>query len=381
MLGNSQNMNCLKYIKKQSANGLNLIDLFAKSNINVTLENDGPRAILYCKKFHTQYTSKLNKLFQECNGLIINLDTMEILATPPPPIQIGPRIYDGHRTVTEANDGTMISLYYYNGWRISTSKAYDITDICPPGYGFTYKQILDTILLKYPNFSYDNLIPGNTYTLCMCSKLLHPYENTNKLYITSVRSSDCRDLEIGNEVNMFYKQAKFINSDTSEIIKMCKSNDKKSFGCIVPQNGSNIYIESTLMKSIRHMYYNNQLYQELNNNLIINKKLYVCIRHILVESKTVVELFPHFKDYFERVSAEIEKIKETVTQKLTGTFSQPNEQNALVDDVCSEILKKWTVDDIKKNSMIIYSYIYTPNRILDIYAELSKNEEFDQILE
>ncbi len=181
-------MNTLKYFNEKNNKSLEYIRLyFYKNHIKTVIENttsDKQRVIFIANRFKSNFN---NPISFECNGLIAEYDkSKEEYKVLVIPIEL----FNSQQLVKEeieyhynnnayklykVYDGTIINLYYYNNsWRISTNKAYDATNLIFID-NKTYLDVLNEIIVQYPNFNFNNLDINKCYTMCFKYEKFHPF--------------------------------------------------------------------------------------------------------------------------------------------------------------------------------------------------------------
>ena len=150
-------METIKFIKTVAEEHKNNIDIkniikkkLFKNGILTTYDDN--RMCLHSskKKRITGYTN----MQRECNGLVIDSNTLLPLAIPIPNFisNINTKLINSYinlnlYTVYPIRDGTIINLYYYDDkWCISSSRGYDVTNL--KNNKLSYIELLNDVLLK-----------------------------------------------------------------------------------------------------------------------------------------------------------------------------------------------------------------------------------------
>ncbi len=402
-------MHCLN-ILKNTKDAEDVIDTFKRCNVLVKMEENGPRAVFYRHKFDSMETN----LDRECNGLVCDLETQTVLSYPPPPLAINKWVSSDKAWVIDVHDGTMFTLYYYNdNWCMSTNRAYDITNMYPFGYTHTYGEILDFILEQcYPTFSYDALDKTLSYSMCMCSQLLHPSNEQNKIYLVGVYTKDGKSmmlnatgermfylsnsnnsnnsndssisLNVPNdllEVSMFEKQIA-LRKDTKDIFR-CKYNYTDSeysytgskYGYIVFHDGQNIYVESHTMKVIRTSYYSNALIATLATERINNKRLFTVLANIRDEYSydkpvtPITRIFPSFVSFYSLVYDEVIRVNNMLYMEI--------DEGSSTDTFLDLIVKSHTGC---RDGVTLFTLIKKFENFVSLYNYLNQFEKFHEEL-
>jgi hypothetical protein len=156
------------------------------------------------------------------------------------------------------NDGTIVSLYYYdNKWRISTTRGYDM-GASKWLSTKTYDEIVAIVLQKY-DISFDELDQSKYYTIGFHHPEYHPFMNEITAWSVSSR----------NKIDKLPQQPQvtFPSTFTNEQILNALHNNnhgamrnylsfgKIHYGYILRYNDSNIILESDLFQNIKYIYY------------------------------------------------------------------------------------------------------------------------------
>src|SRR5271170_588063 len=101
----------------------------------------------------------INNILKYCNGTVIsitNKQEIDIVSRPPPTIKLcKDAITSCNFKVYELEDGCITTLYYYNGWTLSSAKAYDSSK-----YSFRNINLFE-IIKEY--ISFDKLDVNKSY--------------------------------------------------------------------------------------------------------------------------------------------------------------------------------------------------------------------------
>lgn len=111
---------------------------------------DGKRMI-FSRTNRNQNTS-----IYDANGLVLDMNTWKELAVPPSSLSCfinkgnaNKGLSEGKYTIYKAQDGTMVTLYYYNNeWVISTSNNFAMNNMKWNG-GKTYQQLIEDCLINF----------------------------------------------------------------------------------------------------------------------------------------------------------------------------------------------------------------------------------------
>lgn len=109
------------------------------------------RVIITLPRYKTDISCKL--LGIECNGVVLDARTWEILALPPRAFNRNPTMHqveaylkEGHYDIVEVMDTTIVTMYNWGGvWHISSNQGYDVSPFLWMG-DLTYAEVLQELL-------------------------------------------------------------------------------------------------------------------------------------------------------------------------------------------------------------------------------------------
>jgi hypothetical protein len=319
-----------------------------------------------------------NKYSAEANGLILDAaDHWNVLCIPPH--TLSPNINDkvvnrflhkGLYHLYRACDGTLINIYYYRGsWFISTANGYEMNMSC--WNGSSYEDILTEILRKYDYANFDNFCATLREDICYSFVITHPKfhpfaaarSSGTSLRIEFVQAvildtSSSHYLWTDNDFapKNIPQQEVLPNNSFADIADMrataekaldnyiasretaeltvvvddklynsapaARCNASPCFGFILrsvnPQETgqySNLYIESSLMRRIRQVWYEKKI-------------LTFCKEHNLNKTNAIVlmcylndDYFRHFTILFPQHAALFDQIGEKVQEIVNNIFT------------------------------------------------------------
>ena len=354
------------------------------------------RRVIFSNKYVDDGENKReNKYSAEANGLILDAaDHWNVLCIPPH--TLSPNINDkvvnrflhkGLYHIYRACDGTLINIYYYRGaWIISTANGYEMNLAC--WNGTSYEDILTEILRKYDYANFDNFCATLREDICYSFVITHPKfhpfvgDNAAGLRIEFVQAvildtssshylwtdndfapknipqqevlpnnsfTDLADMRATAEKALDNYIASREAAELTVVVddKLYDSAAERSSGCaerpcfgfilrsVNPQETgqySNLYIESSLMRRIRQIWYEKKILtfcKEHNLNKM-NAIVLMCylnddyFRHFTV-------LFPQYTALFDQIGG---KVQEIVNDVFTNNISvRSNGSNLVVRDV------------------------------------------------
>lgn len=356
-----------------------------------TLDPNRPRKMILSPiKWKLDYKSPL---VQKYCGAVVEQETWKILSIPPGEIsaqfknkQIEKDIHK--YTIYEANDGTIITIYYHiDKWCISSKKGYDVSNIKWRG-DKTYKQILDEVLTNC-NYSLDNLDKTKCYTLGFKHPDFHPFlqpPKSNKvlqpipkiryhkadrsffsknpiyqLWVVQIRNMETLELEDETSLGLpTQKKVDVSNIPNGKVLQhLCnKARDsiqnfqktkKPLYGYILRSNNpgeySDLFIESSLMEKIRQMMYN------VNKRQKYNSIQYMVFRAFIYynSNNMFLKLFPQYQNEFNH----LEILINDVINKVYAYFNK--KLNRKLGNGSFDLLCNMIIGELEKNQQFSFN--------------------------
>jgi hypothetical protein len=258
---------------------------------------------LVCLNYSQIDSVKTDPIVMECRGLILEKDTWEVIALPftrffnyGEALHITKNFNIEQAIYTEKLDGTLLTVFYYKGkWLFSTrslienDKKIGTSDI-------TIKQLYYKIINRYTNF-FVKLATEYTYTFEMVSpynKIITPYSKSD-LYLLTVRGMHLKSLksfkygikniakEIGCKVPEHYQfsDIRYLNSFVNNLTGLKE-------GIVGNDKGLRVKFKNAKYVSIAH------IKASLNVRAVLT----------LIYKKETEEFLIHFPEYipyFEKV--------------------------------------------------------------------------------
>jgi hypothetical protein len=342
-------MNTLKFLNEKKDKDIKYIrNFFYKNYIKTSgkdvIDNE-ERIIFNSNRSKSNFT---NPISFECNGLIAKFDESKnrynLLVFPPANFNLSKlkrnninsfykkKLYTLHKVY----DGTNVNLYYYNDcWVYSSTKGFDVNNLIFLN-NKTYLDVINEILLNYPDFNYNNLDKTKCYSLVFKYYEYHPfimgkktnYEQFNQMIL--LQSVNMEKINNENKLDISYtdniglpiqERVEFNTNDINDIFNITqnayqeyisylkinrpdiynnnnidtpfltngdqlmmknytKRNYTPNFGFILRSTDfnttkeySNILIESSLLSNIRQMIYNHKIINNYKQNISGNNNI------------------------------------------------------------------------------------------------------------
>lgn len=319
------------------------------------------RILLAVQRYNTKLDFN-NPIVQVCGGIVMEYGTWKILAMPPHPAN--PRVKlsaidASEYTVREINDGTMITLYYYqNEWHLATTNGITVGSLIWLG-NKTYRQVLDECLAKYPDFSFDKLKKDHSYTIGFRHPEYHPFRPSTEAWF--IQSYDTTNKTM-NTSDIGIPEQKIVDITMDQILKLSHNADATfieqntvNFGYVMRHKTkpmgrcSNIIIESSMMKWLKTFVYNdkegrlnakaNDYVGAPNRLKYVALKSYLDVRH----AKIFIHLFPQYQPIYDIVinfiNSLASSIKNTKPEKPEKSEKTVNPYAKVIDRVVPYIVE------------------------------------------
>ncbi len=335
--------------------------------------------------FTTQHNAKNtfnNPYIQECNGLVLEKNTWRPLVVPPRTLRFNINteasnkfLHQGLYHIYRVQDGTCFNMYYYNdAWVISTTRGHTMNDV-KWAQDKTYQQIivecLERIGLTWDTFT-SQLSKTNCYSFGFKHPLMQKFREGSSQdiyriwFIQSVCikeddaaylwSSDTCPIAIiptqeilsdviGN-LKELYKKATNALQDYLDNGNVCYGFILRSVNVAETLDHSDLFIESSLMRTIRKTWYENSLI-DLCHKSNWDKELVITL-HAYLDSPNYEVFQKLFPNYQEALSSYHTFINELVNNMATKTLSantsdvMPNEK--LVNDMLQSFRDNIKID-------------------------------------
>lgn len=367
---------------------VDLVDLLKTAGIKVIYEpsvitEKKGRIMFSTQRFNADFR---DALVRECGGVVVDVSNWNILAMPPPPfnprINIS-RVKLSNYYVSYINEGTTITLYYYNDkWCIASTNGYDVSDLIWSG-NKTYRQVFDEILVEYPDFKWDALDKNASYTIGFHHSEFHPFKGPSEkdkhawlIYHTSKKVVSINNASLIGIPTQRQVTGVF---DIHELIKMAKNSmeefiEKKTvlYGFILRNKNdqygqfSNILIESALLKRIRELIYNDKtdrLNPHHENYIGSAKRMeYIALKSYLdINNRQIfIMMFPQYQVNYNKYE---KCIAELAQRLITGE----SKTECLENDIRTVLLNTHKLMINKDTSVDIIIDLITSVRWLDAF--------------
>lgn len=322
-------------------------------------------------------------LVRECRGIILEKDSFKVLCYAFNKFHNAAEgraaIIDWTTAkVQEKLDGSIIKLWWYDGWKVSTMSMIDANDC-------TLQNDLDD---KYPTFyslfvegakksslSFDNLDQNCTYIFELVSpynRVVVPYKEIEIYHIGTRNNVTLSEIS----VDIGVKKPKSYRFNTeAEVTAMASSLPFSEEGyVVVDDNWNRVKIKGPAYIAIHH----------LKNNGVINKKRALALI-MMNEHEEFLAYFETYRKYFDNISEAFNKylksIKDDVSILYNKTFSTKKDYALFVKELTFPSLMFLMWDGkVNKEDWEKYVRSLPVDKIID-HLKLDTIKEYLEVLE
>lgn len=346
--------------------------------------NHTGRLLLATQRYNSRVDFN-NPIAQTCGGIVMEYGTWKILAMPPYPAN--PRVKlstidTSEYVVREINDGTMITLYYYqDAWHLASTNGISVGSLISLG-NKTYRQVLDECLAKYPDFSFDKLNKNHSYTIGFRHPEYHPCKPSTEAWF--IQSYDTTNKKVSHTSDIGIPEQKIVEITMENILKNAHNadatfiaNNTVIFGYVLRHKTnpmgrtSNLIIESSMMKWLKQFVYNDKegrLNAKANDYVgATNRLKYVALKSYLnlQNAKIFIYLFPQYQQIHTIISYFITELAKSIKtnderyKKITDVvvpqiveYNKINVKSKIRESILREFLRNETFTDIYYDHLI-----------------------------
>jgi len=416
-------MNTIAYLKEQKYTGDDkdigkIRDDFKTYGIKVSYSPDEKnRRLIFSATKQFRQSNEFGGFVSECNGLLLKAGSWEPLVIPPRTFKsnitvdvVNAGLARGEYEIFEAQDGTMVSLYYFDkSWRMATVKGFDVTYLKWNGkvYNQAFKEILRARGVDVGEF-YNSLDKAQCHTFCFTHPDFHPFwqgksreELMNLTFVQSTTPSGEVSRENKFDADQIGEQkmgTQFTNirnifKELPRSLRKYTNSGETCFGYILRYRNdveitsanamhSHIFLESRLLQTIRRLFYSGQF------NIAVKEKKFDRSKYIIVnaflDKKTndsFIQLFPQYQDDFDELETISIKLIKRIIDIHTANSEQTNtpaEVSAVsVDKLASSaefllnaLTQVFTLDVKARDCARVISSFILDTNFIDIFYHL-----------
>lgn len=293
------------YIKENNITKEDLVEKFLELGINVNIIDN---LALFKYRIDVDFS---NPIVQEARGIIIDMDTLEVVCWPFRKFgnyneSYADEIDWSSAQVQEKIDGSIIKLWYYKGvWNWSTNgNIYAKTAKVNNGMNHSFLYIIHKAE-NYNKINYDELNIDYTYIFELVSPenpIVVKYDK-NMLYHLGTRNNKTGEeysIDIGIEKPKVYNISSFDECLEAAKILNSKVNVIENEGfVVVDKNWNRIKIKSPTYVALHHV---------INNYSFSKKRCLKLLRECPEDISTLLKDYPHFEYIFTYYKYKIEEL-------------------------------------------------------------------------
>lgn len=311
---------------------------------------------------HNKKNEFMNIYGQECNGLILELGTWKPLVVPPRSLRFNIDsnasnifLHKGLYHIYRAEDGTCFNMYYYdNKWIISTAKGYEMNNVV--WEAMSYQAIITECLSRLPTpLTWEEFTSKLNTSRCYSFGFKHPnfhrfFESqktpiyklwfiqsvdlneqspqylwaSDKSPIDDIKGQTYYEENVGSLRDLYKLAAAALDKYVKDG-SVCYGFILRSVNFEATGFHSDLFVESSLLISIRKSWYDNKMIDtcQKNNwskettvtlNAYLNSELYEDFLH----------LFPQYQDTFEKYNTKVQEIVQEMIKLQSENNSVDN---------------------------------------------------------
>jgi hypothetical protein len=372
-------MQTLKYLRRTAPSGAQIdsetLDtirrFFYRKGIKTSFEDlDKPSARIIFSNAQNN-TNKYSQYNHECNGLILEIGTWRPLVLPIPAFatfirdrqKMSQSLARQEYTVHDVIDGTIINMYYWaDKWVLSTANGYEVNHL--EWGGLTYDEAFAQVLeqLGVPDL-YESLDKAKCYTFGFKHPSFHPFweDQSKPVYklwfvqdvcLKTLQTNDSRpprkEIRTQKLSSKTITNVKDIFSDAANALRDYMSDGTIFYGYILkPVTSSSkqpILIESSLLKTIKKLYYNRKVNQYVRENGY-DRAVFMTVRAFLNDNYNLTynKLFPQFRS----IMTDLVEVRDKILDMVLYLCDHGEEGNNVSYNVYGTVAKD-VIIDLKK---------------------------------
>ena len=302
--------------------------------------------LVICSTFNNK-KNNMNVYMQESNGLIMERNTWRLLVVPPRTLRLNidtksanTFLHKGLYRIYKAEDGTTFNMYYYNKWTISTAKGYDMNNV--KWDDLTYQQLISDCLVN-AGLTWETFTETLDKTKCYSFGFKHPkfhrfyckeaspvykiwfiqYVDLNPTSETYLWAFDkYPNNTIPNQELAEYEPSinmKDLYMNASDALNNYKQCGDVNYGYILRSvnfgltlSSSDLYIESSLMKTIRKFWYDNYTIDACHKNGWKKEKVVTLYGFLDSSTELFRILFPQYNELFDTYAEKLNNLADNM---------------------------------------------------------------------
>jgi len=371
--------------------------------------------------FSTLHTSKnqMNNVYvQESNGLVLEQKTWKPLVVPPRSLRFNIEtdvsnrfLHQGLYHIYKAEDGTCFNLYYYRDrWTISTAKGFDMNNMSWEGntYQSIITECLETIGLTWESFT-NQLDKSHCYSFGFKHPTFHKFQEgrnapvykiwfiqsvdldsnkptylwaSDKSPIAIINNQELLQTPISN-LRELYKSASGSLDNFLNTGEVCYGYILRSVNFELTGFNSDLFIESSLMRTIRRFWYENTIIEQCHEHNW-SKETAITL-HSFLDSANY-ELFQLiFPQYNQRMQKFADTLNDVVNQmvllahnKQVEIMQYENTAKLLLQSFKDNVRFNINGSSEEKLKRVFYEYSCHASSLEILYDVICSNQSEDE---
>ena len=348
---------------------------------------------------------------REANGLILDIGSHAIVCVPPRILSTmynTQAVNEGLRNdiyrIYKVLDGTIVTIYWYEKWHIATYRGIYMENVTWHGKK-TYREIFDNLLADV-GLTWDEFVGMFDKKLCYTYGFKHeeyhafPDFKTRLWFVQStVVDNSSKLLLFTSDINpteKYIPSQPLYDKPVSNIrtlveMASCAETDflegkEPNYGYILRSKDPNktgrysdILIESQLMSTIRHCWYDNDDMNRDPDGIFVYINM-ICLTAVIKTetAKNFTKLFPTYVGQYNEVTKKINCLIDDICRVFTKTPLEINEKqteivHALVEYLTTTNDFMWSKTKIEENVKQISDLVKTSRHIPLIYQYIWPN--------
>lgn len=217
---------------------------------------------------------------------------------------------------TSKEDGTLIFVYFYNGWHVGTRNTFDAEEAGMQAIGYdNFAELFYEVVAQY-GFNFTKLNPDMTYCLELCApanRVVVEYKEPKLFHILTRDNTTLEELNV--DIGIPKPKTYFLENE-NEYKELVNSFDETHEGIVLQDK----YNHRAKLKS--KLYF--ELHRMINNNQITTELVLDKIR--TGEDSEFLTYFPEYEDYFGSIQNEYlrAQIQVILTQQIADEWKESN---------------------------------------------------------
>lgn len=218
---------------------------------------------------------------------------------------------------TSKEDGTLIFIYYYEGWHIGTRSVFDAEDAELKAIGYhNFKELFDEVAAQYDDFEFTKLNPRYTYCLELCApanRVVVEYKEPKLFHILTRDNTTLEELDV--DIGIPKPKTYFLENE-NEYKELVNSFDETHEGIVLQDKyNRRAKLKSPLYFELHRLAANHQITVEMAVNKIRTGE----------DSEFLAYFGTEYSAFFEKIRNELAAAKDKVIDIIKRVESWESE--------------------------------------------------------